>query len=229
MQRLKIHAQIREEKGKSSNKALRRQGLVPVVSYKEGKPATSFKVSEKELNSVLHTKAGLNIVIDLVIDGKKTPKTVVVKDMQIHPLTEGIVHVDFHEISLQDTVKMNVPISLHGEAKQVAAKNGMVEHILWEVEIECKATSIPEKITLEISELDLGQSIHISDIPAMEGVTILTNPEDVVVTTKAAKVAEEEPVDEEESAEEPEVIAKGKKEEGASEEGSSGKEESPKE
>ncbi|MDD4203033.1 MAG: 50S ribosomal protein L25 [Candidatus Omnitrophica bacterium] len=218
MERVKLNAQIRKETGKGKNKVLRANGEVPVVSYKGGKEATVLQVNAKDLAQALHTKAGLNVLIDLNIKGKKEPMTVVVQEIQRDPLKDDILHVDFHEISLQDTVTMNIPVSLHGQAKKVIAKNAMVEHVLWEIEIECLATNIPEKFVVEISELEIGDSIHVKDLKPIEGVKILNDPEAVIVTTKSIKEEEEPSEGEEGETGEPEVIAKGKIEEKAEEE-----------
>lgn len=221
MEKILLNAEKREEVGKALVKKIRKNGLIPAVCYKEGKETVNLKVNKRQLNDVLHTKAGENVLITLNVEGEKSKKerVVMIKEIQKEPLMGDIIHVDFSEISLTKAIKVKVPVVTHGEAKEVKREGGTVEHIIWEVEVECLPTEIPDKITVEIAEMKIGDFIYVKDLKVKQEVKILADPEAVVLTAKMP-VIEEAPVEAAEGVEEPEVIAKGKKpEEGEEEEG----------
>jgi large subunit ribosomal protein L25 len=216
MEKLILKALLREEKGKEACKHIRKIGQVPCVVYRGGKPATSIQVDMKDLWHTLHTEAGENAVITLDISGgeKNSKKTVIVQETQTDPMNDKFLHVDFHEISLTEKIKVSVPLVLKGEAKGVAEEGGVLSQIVWEVEVECLPAAIPEHVDVHVDELGIGDAIHISDVTPPAGVTFLDDPESMLVSVHAPK-AEEEEVTEEgaEGAEEPEVIKRGKEEE----------------
>jgi len=204
-----LSAGIREEKGKELNKKLRDSGLVPACVYKKGEDTISLKIDRKNLSKALHTEAGENVIIKLHVEGakKKKERTVVLKEVQRDPIKDRLLHVDFQEISLTETLKVKVPIAGKGESIGVKQDGGVLQHVLWEAEIECLPTNIPEKIEIEISSLKIGDSIHVKDIQAPEGVKILDDPEGVVFSVEHPKKVEEVIAEPAEGAmEEPEVI-----------------------
>jgi large subunit ribosomal protein L25 len=219
MEKILLKATVRESFGKSASKHLRKEGTVPGVVYKGGKVGVNIQVDENDLWHALHTEAGENAIITMDIsDGEKPlQKTVIVKELQTHPLNEKFLHVDFHEISLKEKLKVNVPIAVKGESVGVKEDEGVLAQLLWEIEVECLPTEIPEHIDIHVDELRIGDAIHIKDIAAPQGVALMGDPEQIVVTVNPPK-AEEELVEEEVPGEEagevePEVIKKGKKEE----------------
>jgi len=219
MEKLILKAALREEKGKEACKHIRKTGQVPCIVYKGGKQATSIQVDTKDLWHVLHTDAGENAVITLDISGgeKSKSKTVIVQEIQTDPINERFLHVDFHEISLTEKIKVKVPLVVKGEAKGVTEEEGVLSQIVWELEVECLPTAIPEHVDVHVDELGIGDSIHLSDVTPTEGVTFVDDPENMLVSVHAPKVAEEEVEEEvaEGEAAEPEVIKKGKEEEEA--------------
>lgn len=228
MEKVILKALIREEKGKGACKHMRREGQIPAVVYKEGKDAISVQVDSRELWHALHTDAGENAIITMDISGgeKEIKKTVIVKETQTDPITDKFLHLDFHEISLKEKLKVKVPVNVKGEAIGVKEEEGVLAQAMWEVEVECLPTDIPEHIDVQVEELKIGDAIHVKDLAAPQGVAILDDPEQVVVAVHVPK-AEEEVVEEEEGEEgevEPEVIKKGKGEE---EEGAEAAEEAP--
>lgn len=227
MEKIVLKALIREGKGKGACKHMRRDGQIPAVVYKDGKTGISVQVSSKELWHALHTEAGENAIITMDISGGDKPlqKTVIVKDRQLDPINDNFLHLDFQEISLKEKLKVKVPLTVKGEAKGVKEEEGVLAQLEWELEVECLPTDIPEHLDVYVDELMIGDSLHVSDVEAPQGVVILNDPEQVVVQV-TAPMAEEEVVEEEgeEGAEEPEVIKKGKGEEEEGEEG--GKEDS---
>lgn len=190
---VELHASLREERGKKSNKKLGREGFTPAVVYKKGKDTVSLKINARELFKALHTEAGENIIIKLHIDAAKKGKerTVVVKEVQTHAIKDYLLHVDFHEISLTETLKVKVPIAGKGEAVGVKQDDGVLQHVMWEVEVECLPTNIPERIEVDVADIKIGESLHVKDIQVPEGVKILDNPEDVVFSVEHPKVIEE--------------------------------------
>jgi large subunit ribosomal protein L25 len=211
MEKIVLKAQGRQLAGKKTAKDLRKKGLIPAVVYKGGKDALKLQVSGDELYEVLNTKAGENVIITLKISGeeKAKDKTVVIKEIQREPVKDGILHVDFNEISLTETLKVNVPLASHGEAAGVKKDGGTLEHVMWELQVECLPTDIPEKIEVDVTNLNTGDAIFVKDIKAPEGVKILNDGELIAMIVKPPKVEapKEEAV---EAALEPELIRKKK-------------------
>ena len=219
MEFVDLHVKLREEKGKELNKKLRTQGLVPGVVYKGGEDTVNLKIDKKDLFKALHTEAGDNVIVKLHIDGAKKNKerTVIVKEAQRDAIKDILLHVDFQEISLTETLEVTIPIAGKGEAIGVKQGEGVLQQVLWELKIECLPTDIPEKIEIDVSNLNIGDAIHVKDIQPPQGVKILDDPEGVVFSVEHAKAVEEiveTPAEGE--VQEPEVI-KEKKEEPAEE------------
>jgi large subunit ribosomal protein L25 len=209
MEEIILEASLREEIGKSKLKPLRKSGFIPAVVYSEGKKTTPIKIKRKSVLRVIHEHRIENVIINLKIfgDEKRIKDTnVIIKELQRDPVKDEIIHIDFNQISLTKEIKVKVPIVTKGEPIGVKVDGGSLEHIIWELEIECLPTQIPEKIEVEVSELKIGDAIHVKDLSIPKEVKILQDPEQVVVSV-AAPVKEELAVGVEEGApEEPEVI-----------------------
>lgn len=190
---VELHASLREEKRKKFNKKLRGEGSVPGVVYKKGEDTISLKIDRKNLLKALHTEAGENAIIKLHIDGakKRKERTVIIKETQRDPVRDTLLHVDFQEISLTETLKVKVPLAAKGEAIGVKQEEGVLQQILWEIEIECLPTNIPEKIETDITGLKIGDVIYVKNLQSPEGVKILGDPEGVVFSVEHAKAVEE--------------------------------------
>lgn len=215
MERLKLNAELREEIGKNRVKRIRKADFIPACLYKEGKESINLKVKKRALFEALHTKAGENVILDLMIDEKsKKPRPVMIKEVQYHPTKSEVLHVDFNEISLTKVIKVNVPVIAKGEPEAVTKEGGTLEHVMWEVEVECLPTHIPEKIEVEVSYLKIGDAILVKDLICPPEVKILSEPGLTVMSAEPPHVEKppEEVVPEEEITE-PEVIEKGKKKE----------------
>ena len=229
MEKVILKAEIREETGKAKVKKLRKNNIVPAVVYKSGKESVNIKVKARDLLEVLSTSAGENVLITLKVGGKKEARdlTCIIKEIQRDPVKEDIIHVDLNEISLTEKLKVKVPVHSRGEAEGVVKDEGVLEHVLWEVEIECLPTQIPEKIEVEVGAMKIGDTVYVKDLPVPPGVQILNDPELTVLSV--APPAKEELPEEvpAEGAEEPEVIVKGKKEEAEEEAAPEGKEKKP--
>jgi len=229
MEKITLKATLREELGKSACKHLRHEGCIPAIVYKGGGEGIPVYVDNKELWHALHTEAGENAIITLDISGgkKSEKKTVMVQEKQTDPINEQFIHVDFHEISLTEIIKVKVPVTVKGEAAGVKEEDGVLNQAMWEIEVECKAMEVPEHIYVQVDDLKIGDAIHVKEVVVPDGVKVMDDPEQMVVSVNPPHV-EEEPAEEEisEEGEEPELIQKGKKEEEeASEEAESSQEE----
>ena len=230
MEKVLLKALVRDSFGKGGAKHLREEGQIPAVIYKGGKEGVNIQVDSKELWKALHTEAGSNAIITMDISGgeKDAKKTVIVQEVQLDPLSDKFLHVDFHEISLKEKIKVKVPIVVKGEAVGVKEEEGVLSQTIWDIEVECLPTAIPEHIDINVEELRMNEGIHVKDIIFPEGVIVVGDPEQVVVSVvppKAEEAPEEEAVEVAEG-EEPEIIKKGKAEdEEAAEEKSAGGEE----
>jgi large subunit ribosomal protein L25 len=213
MERFSISAEKRTENGKGVARSLRRDGMVPAVLYREGK-AQSIKLVKKELAKLITTTAGEQVMVDLQFsDGEK--KLALLKDYQVDPIRGELLHTDFFEVSLTEKVKVTIHIAVTGEPIGVKRDAGLLQHTLRDIEIECLPDRIPSRIQLDISKLEVGQSLHVSDLKIEEGVKILNDPREVIVGVVAPVAEAAAPVAEAAAAEvaEPEVVKKGKKEE----------------
>ncbi len=224
MEELILEAAVRQGIGTNKAKGLRNKGFIPAVVYKEGKEAEPIEISSGELIRLLHQHRLENAIINLKIKDDKAGKArpCLVKEIQYHPVHGNVIHVDFNEISLTKAIKINVPVSAKGDAAGVKQDGGSLDVILWEIEIECLPANIPEEIPVDITNLKIGDAIHVKDIIVPSGVKILSDPEATVLHVVAPmkeEVAAEAVEGEEQK--EPEVI-KEKKEvaaEGSPEEG----------
>jgi large subunit ribosomal protein L25 len=223
MEEIFLEADARADVGKGKVKNLRKTGLIPGVVYGQDKEPLIVKVLQRDLMRLIHERRIEGVVINLKIkdDKKNKPRACLIKEIQHDPVSDNIIHVDFNEISLTKVIKVGVPVTTKGEAPGVKHDGGALEHILWEIEVECLPTDIPKEIEVDISQLKIGDSIHIKDISFPSNVKVIASTDSIVLSV-AAPMKEEvaAPVEGEEKAE-PEVI-KEKKEvpgEGKEEEG----------
>jgi len=229
MEKVILKVETREESGKRSAKDLRNKKLIPAVVYKGGKDAFKLQLAVADLTEVLHTKAGENVIVTLKIaggDSKAKDKTVVIKEIQREPIKNQILHVDFNEISLTEALKVNVPLMAHGEPEG-KKEGGTLEHVMWELQVECLPTDIPEKIEVDVSKLKIGDAIYVKNVTVPAGVKVLADPELIAMIVKPPKVeVPKEEVAAEAGSTEPELIRKKKEVEDLAEEPK--KEEAPK-
>jgi large subunit ribosomal protein L25 len=192
MERINLTAKVRPGTGTGVVKKLRRAGQVPGVVYGRGIDATTVAVDAKALRGALLTSAGMNVLIDMMIeDGAQAARTVMVKDVQRDIFRRDIIHVDFTTVDLTQTVEAHVPIIFKGTPRGVTEDGGIFEPHLREVVVECLPTQIPEHVDLDVSDLPLGKSVHVSDLVLPPDVTLVTEPEEVVATVVAPRVIEE--------------------------------------
>ena len=221
MKLIPLNAIIRNQLGKEATKKLRREHYIPALLYKGGKKNIALKVLYKDFLKSVHTRAGENVILDLKIKeeaGKdsKTSATAIIKELQHHFTKGEVTHIDFQEISLKEAITVKVPIEIKGEAKGIK-EGGIVEHLLWELEIQCLPTEIPEKIPLSVTELNIGDTLLVKDLKVPAGVKVLSEADKPVVSVAVPKAEVVEEVPPEEAMAEPEVIKQKKPEEEAAE------------
>lgn len=182
MEQKTLSADLRKELKKGRTRQLRKAGKIPAVVYGHAGTA-NVAVDAREFGQKFK-RITENTIIRLTFDGSS--RDVLVKDFQEDAVSGGIIHIDFYEIESGKLLRTNVPVRLTGNAIGVR-EGGLLEHRLHEIEVECIPKDIPEEISVDIVSLTLGQSIHVADLPAMEGVRILNTPDQVIVAVTHAK------------------------------------------
>ncbi len=196
-----LEATLREKTGKGPARRYRVQGYIPAVMYGY-KGTKSIAVRRAEFESIFE-EIGEHSIITLNLNDKEKID-VIVKDYQIDPIRKSLIHLDFLEIESGKELRTEIPIKIVGESKGVK-KGGILEEFLREIEVECLPKDLPEYIELDISDLDLGDSFHVSDLKVKEGIKILSSPDQVILTIGVpSKVAAATETTEEEEEERPE-------------------------
>ena len=221
-ERTKLVVAQRERLGSAESRRLRKEGLVPGVLYGGGEPV-AICIAERELRRALTGAAGLHSILDVEIDGKGETHASILKEYQVDPVRGGVTHVDLQEVRLDKPIQASVSVQLHGgEDAPGVREGGVLSQPLREVTVEALPLEMPEHLELDVSGMDIGGTLRISDLIAPEGSTLLDDPEMVVATVTApTKVVEPEPTEEELAAMEAEAEgeegAEGEAAEGAAE------------
>jgi large subunit ribosomal protein L25 len=221
MNEITIEVHRRTASGKNANRRLRSEGLVPAVVYGAGKETVPIQIDRKRLIELLRQGGGENSVFLLQLAGAGQQRHAMIRELQVHPISRQIVHIDFQRVLMTEKVKVEVEIRLVGTAVGVKTGGGMLDFITREVEVECLPGKIPQHIDLDITAINVGQHVEAGQVVLPEGVALVTDPERVIVSVSHARVAEaaagtpaagEGGLLEAERAE-PEVIRRGKLEE----------------
>jgi len=196
-ERIKLDVRPRDEAGSAVSRRLRADGFIPGVLYGAGKQAHPFAVEERELRRVLTGEHGLHAILDVVFDGQKTAHHAVLKEYQLDPVRPRLLHIDLHEVRLDQVIQSQVAVEPVGESPGVK-EGGVMTLVLREVNVEALPMEVPDRLALDISEMTIGDSLRVSDIVAPEGAKLLDDPDAVVLTvTPPTKVEEPEEVEEE--------------------------------
>ena len=180
-----ISASERERVGKGSARAARRAGLVPAVIYGNKKDPVGITMEAREITKIVHQPGIFGRLLEIDVAGTKS--TVLTRDIQFHPVSDVVMHLDFLRVSQSATVAVAVPVEFINEDKCPGIKIGGVLNVVrYEVELSCPATAIPEKITINLDGVKIGDSIHISAIPLPEGVSPTITDRDFTVATLAS-------------------------------------------
>jgi large subunit ribosomal protein L25 len=206
---MELSANIREILGKKV-RFLRRQGITPVHLFGRNIEPLPLQCDTAELKNVL-AQAGMTQIVSLKIDNTKMPTNVMVREVQIEPRTDELLHVDFYQIRMEEKIRVEVPIVTVGEAPALRFKENFLAHELNNLTIECLPDEIPSRVEVDLSDLtETEQAIHVGDISLGDGITIIDNPEQLVVKISAGfveKEVEEEEVEAELEGEVPEGAA----------------------
>ena len=215
-----LTADVRTASGKKVAKQLRYRGQLPAVVYGEGSAAVACSVDQRALTDLLKAH-GRNAIISL--SAGDTSQSTIIKDIQYHPVYDEILHVDFHRIDLTRKIVVEVPIHATGSSVGVRIGEGILEQMLHDLEVECLPTEIPDHVEIDVSDLDIGDSLHVSDIvldgddfsivtDADRAVFAVAAPTLIIEEEEEEEVEGEELVDEEgEEMQEPELIERGRR------------------
>ena len=204
-ERVRIKVSARDHQGSPEARRLRAKGLVPGVLYGSGKDASAFCVEERELRRALTGGHGLHAILDVVLDGESKPHHAVLKDYQLDPRRARLLHIDLQEVRLDEPIQAQVVVELVGDAAGVG-QGGVLTQLTREVNVEALPMEVPERLTLDVTELEIGDSARVSDLTPPDGVTLLDDPETVLASV-AQPTRVEEP--EEELSEEEAAAAEG--------------------
>ena len=211
MAHVALTAQSRKETGKGAARTLRRQALIPAVFYGPEVDPVHLSLEYRDLEMLIRTGAGENVIIDLAIESGESTLShrAMLKEIQMDPVKQTILHVDLYEISLDKKIQVEVPIILRGTAKGVS-DGGILQQVSRTVEISCLPDNIPDAFELEVTDLDIGDSLHVTDLKIPEGIEVLEDEELTVATVvPPTKVEEVEPEIAEVEEEREEVEAEG--------------------
>jgi large subunit ribosomal protein L25 len=177
---LEVSERGSDQVGSRRVRRLRKEGLVPGVLYGKGH-TRAIVVEERRLRTALTGPSGLHAIVDVLIEGQTTPHHAVLKDFQRHPIRGTLTHVDFHEVRLDRPIQAAVAVQFVGESPG-SKQGGTVQQVSREVQVEALPTGIPEHVEIDISELEVGGTLRVEDLPAIEGVTFLDDPQAVLAT-----------------------------------------------
>ncbi len=187
---LKLQAQPRTNIGRGAVKKIKAQGFVPGVIYGAKEEAQSLQLSEREVANLLSHAAGESVLVEVSIEGVGT-KTALIQEVQHHPVTARILHVDLHAVAMDEAITVEVTVESRGEPVGVKTGGGVLQHSLRTLEVECLPGNLPEAIVVDVSELAVGASIHVRDLSLPEGVTVLNDADLTVFAVLEPTVAEE--------------------------------------
>jgi len=168
-----VEAQARADMGKGASRRLRHQGMVPGIVYGADKDAQSIMMDHNKVIHHIENEAFFSHILELSVDGKS--ENVVLKDMQRHPARRDVLHMDFLRVSAKEAIRMQVPLHFIGEdvAPGIKTGGGIASHLMTDVEISCLPADLPEYLEVDMSGLEVGDSLHLSDIQIPKGVEIV--------------------------------------------------------
>lgn len=200
MELIELKTNIRTTTGNGPARRLRQAGQIPAVLYGPGAESVLLSVNISDIDRVLKKGRIGQVLLNLVIqnNGETSTKTVMVKELQLHPVSRNFLHIDFYEVAMDRKIMVNVPVTTTGKAKGVEV-GGILQIIRRELEVQCLPLDVPKSIEIDITDLDIGDSIHVGDITWQSEIEFLGDENFTVVTIVTPKIEEEEePVEEEE-------------------------------
>jgi large subunit ribosomal protein L25 len=182
----KVQAKVREGRGKNDARRARRDGMVPITVYGGGAETVAAVAPLRDLAAILRTEAGRNTIFTIEVEGVGVSE-VMFHDRQIDPVKGRLIHADLTRLVKGQKIEVTVPLHLTGEPIGVKEKQGVLEQIVREIDIKCEPREIPDALEVDVSNLDVHDVLHVSDIPRGEAVEILTDPEQVIATVGIVK------------------------------------------
>jgi large subunit ribosomal protein L25 len=210
-----LEAKKRDNIGKEAARKIRAQGWTPAIIYGKRKNPLPVSFDTNNFLKIVHGEAHENMLFKVMIKGQKSKdkSNVIIKEMQFDPVKGTLLHVDLFEVSMDQTIEVHVPIETINESLGVKEEGGLLDHVAREILVECLPDNLPERIEVDVSNLRLGEAIHIRDIEFPAGVKPAENPDKVVLTIIHKLKGREAVVTEEEPEEEPEVLTQKSSEE----------------
>ncbi len=190
---VKLSISRRTGVGRAAVRKIKAEGAVPAIIYGAKQQPEPVQVSRRDISLMLSHASGENILVELAIDGESGSRLALVQEVQHSPVGGDILHVDFHAVSMDEMIEADVPLEPIGTPEGVKTFGGLLEQSLRSLGIECLPKDLPDVITVDVSHLNIGDSIHVKDIPLSEGVTTRISPE-LTVFSVIAPTVEEEPV-----------------------------------
>lgn len=217
MKAVDLNAYNRSLTGRGGNKKVRAAGRIPAVIYGHRSEPLIVEVERKDLEHLIHHSVSETKLVDLTISGDDAKKRLVLlKDVQHHPLSGDVLHVDLHEVAEDEKVTAVVPVETTGEAVGVKTGGGVLEHVLFRVRIRALPRDLVEFINVDVSHMNIDETLHIGEIPAIDGVEIMADSGIPVVSIAAPRKVEDKGEEAEEAKGEPEMIKEKKDDEGSS-------------
>lgn len=207
-----IEVQPRQETGKNANRRSRAAGKIPAVVYGGGKESVAIEIDRKTLVDTMKGHSGENPIFLLKLGDKE--RHAMIRNLQLDPVSRQVVHIDFQRVQMDQKVRVTVPIELVGTAYGVKTEGGLLDFVTREVHVECLPGEIPKHVDCDVTQVHVGQHIEAKDLPLPEGVTLLDEPDKVIVSLSHSRL-EAAPAGEAAAGEpaEPEVIKRTKAEE----------------
>ncbi|HEY7575539.1 MAG TPA: 50S ribosomal protein L25 [Thermoanaerobaculia bacterium] len=213
MKTIELNVERRTETGKGEARRARAKGQIPAVVYGAGKPTVPIHLERRALTDAFRAGAGENAIFLLKLGGSDQSRHAMIRELSRDPVTREPLHIDFVRVLMDAKIKVNVPIEVVGIAKGVKTEGGILDFVTREVEVECLPGNIPAHLPLDVTELSIGDMLRVASLAAVEGVTILDDPDKVLVHVAHPTQEKEPEVAAAEAAAEPtepEVLKKGK-------------------
>jgi large subunit ribosomal protein L25 len=177
-----LEAEERERTGQSANGELRKNSKIPAVVYGKEVDSKNLIVQQGDIEPLLKDGALNNRLLDLDVDGESDERSVLIKDIDLDPVTDRLLHVDFHQVRPDDTVQVEVPVTLVGESPGIELDGGIIDQPMRTLSVECEVKNIPEELEVSIDDLEIGDAVFVSNVDTPVGVELMDNPSRTIVS-----------------------------------------------
>lgn len=201
-----LKAEKRQDTGKGAARKLRNSGLLPAVVYGQGDDATHITLDTSEARYLFERISLENTIVNLEVEGESGPMATLIREIQVHPFRSELIHVDFYKVEEGVKVEVNIPLNLEGMPAGVKNDGGTLQQIVYELPMKVIPSKIPDRITVDVTGLEIGDSLHVYDLELEEGLETELDDDRTLATVVMPKGIVEDEVDEDEEADEPELI-----------------------